>query len=735
MFVRGIAHQIVSSAAALRPFEAAHRRPDGVARRPALPREVTVLACVAVALFASSSPATQQTAPTPDGAKAVEATEARAPDAAAEYDRLGEAFQRLEEEHFGGAATAASDDRATYLATGVESERVARWLARARELGSELVRADLLPYRRTVMLSDGYTPGPAYLAPLRAAGRSTAILVQDAAIRSDAKTLGELLRVQVSIATRTGSDGTLPTSMLAVVAAEEHLASVAELLDRCAIDPGIAKEILDARRAFIDHADFGLIAAARAEVVALQAEVDRLLQIPSGERPDFVAGVRGNVRTNFDDTQLLAARTGSDVYLSEAAEALEDNDLEGARLEIAALQERLRDGAFGDLLRVLAPQLLPTIDMLIETHGDLTSQRTTLEAIAAGTEHPAVHADAGRLYMRAARACAAVPADVQVAVEELRAGLLATDSKQARRAIEAIDAHRADVIQPLLDAARSNRCTLPTHPVEVTGGGLMRTPAIGLNGAVRMLLADAFMVADQADSGRRHDAVAAALHVIAHLSSLGTYSHSLVAQQVARDLELPLAQLRERGEIDGGSRDRLVRALRMLDPADPFGFRRAFANECTWLAAQTFTLDSRAIAAFERTDLLRLDPDGLGFLLAMFTPAPLLPFDLKPGSALEGAMVDIRPWFDVDAYRRAHEQAPALRDRMLRTLSMRDGAPRDSGVMAQDRTPLAWLDVTKPVGIVARTNAADAEYARMLDAVGIAAEAARSTTAVPDDGD
>jgi hypothetical protein len=655
--------------------------------------------------------------------------------AAMEYDRLGAEFQKLEQEHFGGVALAATDDRAAYLATGIASDRVARWLVRARELGAELARADALPYQRAVTLSDGYTPGPAYLAPLRAAGRSTAILVQDAAIRSDAKALGELLRVQVSVATRTGTDGTLPTSMLAVVAAEEHIASVTELLDRCAIDPSLAQDILDSRRAFIDHADFGLIAAARAEVIALQAEVDRLLQIPSGERPDFVAGVRGNVRTNFDDTQLLAARTGSNVYLSEAAEALEDNDLEGARLEIAALQERLRDGAFGDLLRVLAPQLLPTIDLLIETHGDLASQRATLEAIAAGTEHPAVHADAGRLYMRAARACAAVPADVQIAIEELRAGLLAADSRQARRAIEAIDAHRAGVIQPLLDAARSSRCTVPTHPIDVTGGGLMRTPAIGLNGAVRMLLADAFMVADETDAARRHDAVLAALHVIAHLSSLGTYSHSLVAQQVARDLELPLAQLRERGESDGGSRDRLVRALRMLDPSDPFGFRKAFANECTWLASQTFALDSRAIAAFERADLLRLDPDALGFLLAMFTPAQLLPFDLKEGSALEGAMVDIRPWFDIDAYRRAHEQAPVLRDRMLRTLSTRDGAPHDAGVMAQDHTPLAWLDVTRPVGVVTRTSAADSEYARMLDAVGIAADGARSTTAVPSDGD
>jgi hypothetical protein len=55
--------------------------------------------------------------------------------------------------------------------------------------------------------------------------------------------------------------------------------------------------------------------------------------------------------------------------------------------------------------------------------------------------------------------------------------------------------------------------------------------------------------------------------------------------------------------------------------------------------------------------------------------------------------------------------------------------------MAQDHTPLAWLDVTRPVGVVTRTSAADSEYARMLDAVGIAADGARSTTAVPSDGD
>jgi len=98
-------------------------------------------------------------------------------------------------------------------------------------------------------------------------------------------------------------------------------------------------------------------------------------------------------------------------------------------------------------------------------------------------------------------------------------------------------------------------------------------------------------------------------------------------------------------------------------------------------------------------------------------------------------MVDIRPWFDVDAYRRAHDQAPVLRDRMLRTLAARDGAPGDGGIMAQDRTPLAWLDVTKPVGIMARTKAGDGEYARMLDAIGVPADAERAATATPSGGD
>jgi hypothetical protein len=654
------------------------------------------------------SPDDPPNAPTP-----IDVTTSPRDSGAAEiYDRLGEAFRKLDADFVARVGSNTTDPRLIYLETGSASPLVERWLVAARRLGTELAETNALVYQREIDLRAGYTLGPAHLASVRTIGRSLAFLVQDAALRADRTAIAELLRTQVALTLRSASDGTLPTSMLAVVIAQEHLAAVDGLLERAALDAATAQQVLTIRAALLPHADLGLITAARGEIVALQSEVDRLLSVPSAERPTAVIGIRGTIAADFDDNRLLAARAGADVYLHEAAEALEGNDLQGARAEVAALQERLRDGAFGDLLKVLAPHLVPTIDILIEIDRRLAAQGAALEAIAQGHAHPATYANAARLYMNAALACTEISIAAQNAIEEFRT--VAPDSPSARTHVArtAIDMHRARVIEPLLDAVHAAHCTFPTYPSEAAGGGLIRAATIGINGAVRMLLADAFSNGAPIDPDAREKALVAALAVVRHLASGQSYAHTLAAQQVLRDLTAPLDAMLDDGALDTIPRARLGHLIDSLQRDDPLGFRRAFAAECAWLASQTFVHHGSAAAAFDRVELEALQPNQLAFLLASLTPQSLVPFDLPPRSPLEGALVDIRPWFDIDAFRRATRQVESLRRRALR---QSDSNARGGHALAEDASPLAWLDVTTPVDIAAKTAEADADIARLRE--------------------
>lgn len=626
--------------------------------------------------------------------------------AATIYDAAGNEFLALDAALF-TAAAAGEDPIAAYVATGVPSELASRWLESARRLGADLVRASDLRYERHIEAQDGFALGPAHLAPLRASNRALRVLVQDAAMRGDRVALAGLLRAQVTLAVRSAGDGTFPSSIAAITTAEAHMRSVAELLDRGVIDAAMAQTIIDLRAPLEEIRDFGTVAALSTELAGLQADIDRVMLIPEDQRSTTTAALRVASPIALEDRTLLAARQGAELYLAEASRAFALRDPVAARSGVAVLQNRLADGEFGELLKLIAPQLLPTVDSLAQAREGVMLQATELESIAAAKTHPAVHADAGRFYMRAARAATEMPHADQAVIEAILAPESAGLAPNAIAARDAIEANRAAVIEPLILAAVTSRCSLPAATNAGGGSGLVRSAALGLHGAVRVMLADAFGPGPRPDDApTRATATLAALRVALNLAGLGSYSHSLVAQQIMRDLRAPLEDLASRGELTAEVRTEIRTLLDDMPTRDPLGFERAFAGECEWLAGQTIVEHGTARAVFEIDQLRGLRPNELAFLLAMCTRGCDVPFDAPAGGPLDGALVDLRQWFNLAAFKRAVLQFPEVEGRARRATheARGQGFGANDAALAADATAVAFLDVTVPIDIEERTR-------------------------------
>ena len=470
--------------------------------------------------------------------------------------------------------------------------------------------------------------------------------------------------------------------------------------------------MLEVRALLAEHRDCGVVAAIRAELEAMKTELERVLLIPAAERPAAVVGLRINAPISLEDGSLHAARQGADSYLIGLADAIDAgvaaDDLGGARNGIAFAERRLHDGAFGELLKVLAPRLLPVVDLPIELEGGLALQRVTLESIALGVTPSTAHADAGWYYQRAARETMRIPLDAQAAIEALWAPSAAPTVTSMRIARDAIDARRAAIIEPLLLASRAPRCSFPTHPVRAAGSGLVRIAAMGTNGAVRLLLADAFGPGTRPEGApTRAEAVSVALRTALHFSKLRSHSHSLVAQQIVRDLVQPCQELAARGELTVQVREELLAIVARMPEADPLGFMAATDAERTRLASLGVSGNAMSVALFSQAQLAALPPNTIAFLLAMFTDDADVPFDAPRGGPLDGALVDMRTWFDLAAFKRAHEQRGSVESR-----AGRDRASDPSSVDA-NADLLAWIEVVQPVDIDARIREAPRDIDRL----------------------
>jgi len=684
----------------------------GLVRRCA---EVIAVASLAVTMGGAGLARSPEAA-----ADSAEGPRQRAVDAVAAIDRIGDQFRVLDARVFADLALGDDDPQAAYLATGAPDARMELWLVTARKLAAEVSRLRDAPYRRHIDPEDGVAVGQIHLAPMRSAAHSLAVLVQDAAIRGDREAMLSALESQAMLVLHAASESTLASTLASISIAETHLRSVGELIERGAVDKGSAARIIALRDAFAEIPDFGAVAAAELEARAIEAEMDRLFRTPLDERGAATAALRIPSSMRLEDNAVLTARHTAGVYLGELAAIVANGDGLGRtepddlRAKAVDLENRLSLGEFGEILKALAPPALPVFDGVRRVHAGVVLQEEVLRAIEGGTMPPTAHADAAHYLMRAARAAAGMPVRDQQAIHEAATLGARAPANTIGMARQAIDAVRDDLIAPLLAASACGRCTMPTRPESASGGGLVRAASIGINGAIRIMLSDAIIGGDRrADAASAAESIAAALRIAAHLADAGNYAHALASQEAVRDAHLVLAHILADGQLDADGARSISSALERLEPADPFGFHAAFTRECAWIGSRTFTEGSSAVTAFDLRRLETLRPNEIAYLLAMFTPEAGRPVGATRSRALDGVLVDIRPWFHLEAFSRAVAERETLRARALRDAGKRSPSGTPPTASAIDDSPLAWLDVTVPIDIERRID----EAAGDLDAL------------------
>ena len=110
----------------------------------------------------------------------------------------------------------------------------------------------------------------------------------------------------------------------------------------------------------------------------------------------------------------------------------------------------------------------------------------------------------------------------------------------------------------------------------------------------------------------------------------------------------------------------------------------------------------------------------------MFTAPSQVPYDIARGSPLDGALVDIRPWFNLAAYKKASMQVDTVRARAQRAAN--SAVPINGGeslAADEQETAVTWLDVTVPVDIVSKIRDAAADHRALQALVSPTATASR----------
>jgi len=357
-------------------------------------------------------------------------------------------------------------------------------------------------------------------------------------------------------------------------------------------------------------------------------------------------------------------------YYAAAGPILGDPDRASAGVALERLEdelvpifgESLSESSLGPLgTMVVPPDSIGVFHRRLSDHDERHARvDASLRALASGDATPESRADAGPLYVRAAEAMRRLGPAEQEAIEVLRRIGPDSPPEIAREARERIRALREFVVDPILEASKRERAEF-VRPAwrEVARALFVAEPgSVGSIGAMRLVLADAL---DVRPRGERDvppgDAIVAVLRAVALYADAQLIVHSLCAELMSRDLVVALSVLEARGAIDAATRERIRRELARFRPGDPFGWRRAVEMQ-----REEVVRNSLLNYGVDRAALGRLDANATLFLLAATLAAAdgCLALPESGTCRCEGPLLDLRPWFDVEAIRSGRAQWLAL---------------------------------------------------------------------------
>ena len=654
---------------------------------------------------------------------ALVATEARAQaptNAADEYDRLGRMMQEFEGDPDGPWQDADGRSAQGFLDRGEIDPRMQRWLDRARPLAGDLIRATRLAYDRPLDRSQGFSLLLPHYASQRAIVRGLDTLMVDAMRREPAMFV-QLLEAQATITERSAEDGLLISSLVAMSCGEKSRARLADMVDRGLIDAELARGALNAVGLISDKDALRLGGAVESEHGMLALEIDRISEAEGDDRArriDELMGLAGQsdatASATFDDDSLAAFPAQLDA-LRDASRALVDAPTREAAAKAAAeLDAAVASGAYGDILKALAPAIGNVIDRAWRYDADWSAVRTDLTALADGTKSPEDLMDASIHYLRAAGAAQQLRAPEQAEFDALRlAGDLLEPSLQSNGKFLLARVQSA-ITAEVYRGSQLGRLRLDDRPraarPPVWTSGFVRATQPGIHGAVRTMLAAA--ISDDAVPAAAPPAApsatppsatppiatpvatpqelaVAAVRVAAHYASTGQFGHSLAALAMLTDAADAIEHLRARGRFDAAGKALLSKALARLAPDDPIGLARATAAER--LPLHTVFADEQRVT--------HLTAGEVAFLVAALATAdaPLAPTDCNCPD--HGPLLDMRGWFDATALAKlgaAREHLASRLERARDGASARANARDGDGPARIPGSPLEGLDVTPP---------------------------------------
>ena len=654
---------------------------------------------------------------------ALVATEARAQaptNAADEYDRLGRMMQEFEGDPDGPWQDADGRSAQGFLDRGEIDARMQRWLDRARPLAGDLIRATRLAYDRPLDRSQGFSLLLPHYASQRAIVRGLDTLMVDAMRREPAMFV-QLLEAQATITERSAEDGLLISSLVAMSCGEKSRARLADMVDRGLIDAELARGALNAVGLISDKDALRLGGAVESEHGMLALEIDRISEAEGDDRArriDELMGLAGQsdatASAAFDDDSLAAFPAQLDA-LRDASRALVDAPTREAAAKAAAeLDAAVASGAYGDILKALAPAIGNVIDRAWRYDADWSAVRTDLTALADGTKSPEDLMDASIHYLRAAGAAQQLRAPEQAEFDALRLAGDLLEPALRSTGTSLLARVQASITAEVYRGSQLGRLRLDDRPRAARpvlwNGGFVRATQPGIHGAVRTMLAAAISddavpaaVPPAAPSATPPSAkppiatpvatpqelAVAAVRVAAHYASTEQFGHSLAALAMLTDAADAIEHLRARDRFDAAGKALLSKALARLAPDDPIGLARATAAER--LPLRTVFADEKRVA--------QLTAGEVAFLVAALAKpdAPLAAADCDCPD--HGPLLDMRGWFDATALAKlgaAREHLASRLDRARDGATARAAARNGDGPARIPGSPLEGLDVTPP---------------------------------------
>ena len=594
--------------------------------------------------------------------------------------------------------------------------------------------------------SRGFELAIPHLMPMRALGRlmsAEAILaMEDGDWERATQTIASASR----LARHAQNDGLVVSSLVSAAILTMPDERLGDLEASGQLDAEAATRLLGELDTFDAVDPLNLAFAFSNEGVMAQASIEGVLAkhpADAGAKLAELFGAEGSEGTDpiaklsADDLRGQLDRT--DALYREFASLARSTDPAARSARVAELEDEIREGKHGELAQLVMPSAARIFDASDRTRGLLAARMKTLRAIRDGAD-PASFADAGPHYRMLAKLVLGVDPEAQRIVELVRLSPSLVDPETRVLAERALAPLRDSLAELFRSAAACDRCRWRSpREYEIR---LLPDEVTSLRAAARLARADALLRATAPASERRPEtptpplslaeSFEVSLALVRHLGMDPSFSQSIVAESIARELASDLRDARAAKHLDEKSLVRLSERVAALDRADPFSFRAGIAADADrfLLIYLGFGSDRDAERQPARATLLKAPADSFSLVCLgqeiRFLMNPVLNV---PVDATEEQAAELRAAANAGAL----AQLIARRDTGA-LLGWSDLVPGDLAALAKTAERFLFDQVTTliageslpsppfPLGLTDRMNGAMATIAALDDGVDTKAE-------------